>query len=232
MPDMKDGNEIKHLIQAVREAYNPPPETPREEMWAAIEKRLPRAEIVDLSATRRRRAFRLGSPIGLAVAAGVVLLFGIGIGRATGPGTAPAGSGGDAQVAGTQASGYRVAEETTVRPGPKEAALRAAALQHLGQTESLLTMVRSEGGAGFLDPQVGAWARTLLVQTRLLMDAHGTGADPSLGRLMEDLELVLAQIVGATDSETTNGSHARTELDLALRGLEEKEMLARIQAVS
>jgi hypothetical protein len=61
------------------------------------------------------------------------------------------------------------------------------------------------------------------------MDAR-SGEDREIRALLEDLELVLAQIVGVTEGGTTDGSRARTELDLAVRGLENGEMLSRIQA--
>ena len=43
---------------------------------------------------------------------------------------------------------------------------------------------------------MGTWSRGLLAQTRLIMDAQ-ENPDPLLQDLLEDLELVLVQLVGA-----------------------------------
>ncbi len=54
--------------------------------------------------------------------------------------------------------------------------------------------------------------------------------DETVRELLEDLELVLVQIVGVAEA---NGDSAddRSELALALEGLAERDVLARIQAV-
>jgi len=108
-------------------------------------------------------------------------------------------------------------------PGP----FRAAAVEHLEGSEALLTVVRSDARDGGLDPQLRSLAKGMLTQTRLFLDAS-EGGDPELRRIMEDLELVLAQIV-AVDQD---GSRTRTELELALDGLEDREVLSRIQTLS
>jgi hypothetical protein len=91
-------------------------------------------------------------------------------------------------------------------------------------------MVKSDARSGPLDADVGRWARGLLTETRMFLDAPDPG-DPALRNLMEDLELVLVQIVGVAGSKD-EGGRARTELDLTLDGMEKKKIMARIQAVS
>jgi len=56
------------------------------------------------------------------------------------------------------------------------------------------------------------------------------GDDPEMEGLLEDLELVLVQIVGAAELGSGQDARMRTELSLAMRGLEEGEVLPRIQA--
>jgi hypothetical protein len=173
-------------VERVRATYNVPPETPREEMWGAISAGMPsratEVQVVDLDEKRRRRARHL-VPASWAAAAAALVVLGIGIGRMTAlPGEDP---------------GLVAAPSGT-------SALELAAREHLGTTESRLTMVR------------------------LLIDARPDG-DPALSALLEDLELVLVQIVGLTETGTLDEPRTRTELELALRSLEDGEVLSRIQ---
>jgi hypothetical protein len=62
------------------------------------------------------------------------------------------------------------------------------------------------------------------------MDAQGQ-SDPIMTELLEDLELVLVQILGAANAAPGDEAQVRSELDLALDGIEEREVLPRIQAV-
>lgn len=211
------------LGRVLRDTYNPPPPAvPREEMWAAIQARLePRgadgAEVSDLGAARRRRAAgRWARPAwGWAAAAAAVLVLGVGLGRLTAPGGTPVAS-----DAGRGAAGE----------GADAGLLRVAAVEHLGRSETLLRMVRADGAAGRMDPAMGAWAEGLLAQTRLLLDVT-TEEDLSMRELLEDLELVLVQIVGVSGAGGEDQARARSELSLALEGLERREVLPRIQAV-
>jgi len=106
-------------------------------------------------------------------------------------------------------------------------AYRVAVTQHLDRTEALLTSFRAEAAGGVVDAQVGEWAGQMLGNTRLLLDSPAAN-DPKLRTLLEDLELVLAQIAALprkTDSNTT-------EVDLARRAVEEKRLLPRMQTLA
>lgn len=223
-------------VDAVRETYHAPPDAPREEMWAAIqagitgsgEPETGTADVVDLEHERARRrapsdaarASSLRSVAPWAVAAAALLVLGIGIGRwsAAGPvlptGTANTPSG-------------TVAEVTT----PDASGLELAARMHFGRTESLLATVRSDARTGRVDGSVGPWARTLLAQTRLLMDARGETRD-DVQQLLSDLELVLVQVLGATEASGVDEERAREELDLMIRSLERGEILPRIRSAA
>jgi hypothetical protein len=210
------------VTEMLRGRYNAPQETPREEMWAVIQAGLtPRATVHSLDEARARRSAPMRRPFGWAVAAAAVLILGIGIGRMSAPTTqGPTGS----NAAGT-------ATTASSTPGaPDRVVLRAAAVDHLGRTEALLTVVRADARDGKLDPAMGAWARGLLTQTRLLLDSQGT-QDPAMRDLLEDLELVLAQMVRVTHVEGADQARAQNEMNLALRGLEDRDVLPRIQAV-
>jgi hypothetical protein len=223
MPEMHDDS-MGELLRELKEGYNAPPEVPREEMWREIQGRLgesigeagadrdPRPEnVLSFPALRARALGRLNRPAGWAAAAAALLILGLGIGRWTAPEARP-----------------RL--EATASAGPDPGVLRVAALDHLVRTENLLTLVRADARVGKLEPTLGSWARGLLTQTRLFMDAQGE-SDPVMAQLLEDLELVLVQIVGVASAAEGDGPRLQSELDLAVSGIEESEILSRIQAV-
>ncbi len=90
--------------------------------------------------------------------------------------------------------------------------------------------MRADARDGRVDPAMGEWARVLLSQTRLLLDSPNT-TDPAMRDLLGDLELVLVQVVRVTEVEGVDQGRARSEMNLALQGLEERDVLPRIQAV-
>ena len=210
-PDERSTDE---LLERVGRAYNAPPATPRDAMWTAIEARLDApagADMIDLEAERRRRAGRRW-PFAWAAAAAAVLVLGIGIGRMSAP--------------------VPELPRAVVSEDEAPSALTYAAAEHLERTELLLRLVRSDASRGAFDPLTREWAQGLLLETRLLLDAGVAGGEPAMHVLFEDLELVLAQIVGAMGGDAGDGERARSELGLALGGLERSGLLARIEAVA
>jgi hypothetical protein len=200
------------MLEGLKEGYNAPPETPRDDMWHVIEAGLGESGtgVVSLDDARRRLRPAWHRPTAWAAAAAAVLVMGVGIGRMTAPVATPVASvalkGGSANV------------------------MRTVAVEHLGDTEALLTLVKAEARGGRLDPVVRPWAQTLLAQTRLLLDTPN-GVDPDIRELLDDLELALVQIVGVMETDEMNGAQVGVELDLAVRGLDNRELLPRIQAV-
>ncbi|HSG09191.1 MAG TPA: hypothetical protein VLA36_12595 [Longimicrobiales bacterium] len=201
------------LTRLLREEYNAPPPTPRDEMWASIQAGLRKgdARVVSLDAARVRRGLMKRRTFGWASAAAAVLVVGFGLGRFTAPGT--------------------LADAPAALRSPDRQVMRLAAADHLERTETLLRMVRADGTSGQIDPAVGKWAEGLLTQTRLFLDAT-EGDDPAMRELLEDLELVLVQIVGVADAGYRDEERTREELSLALKGIEENNVLGRIQAVT
>jgi hypothetical protein len=90
-------------------------------------------------------------------------------------------------------------------------------------------MVRADARSGRVDPQIGSWATGLLRQTRLLLD-RTERSDPALRALLEDLELVLVQVVGASELGGADEARASAEMSLTLECIEQREVLPRIQA--
>jgi len=203
---------MDEMLNQLRDGYNKPPETPHEEMWGVIEAGLGESapQVVSMEDARRRLRPVWHRPTAWAAAAAAVLVVGVGIGRTMAPEAMP------------------LASAPAVRA--QGSVLQVAAVEHLGRTESLLTLVKADASGGRLDPVVRPWAQSLLTETRLLLDTPG-GVNPEIRELLEDLELVLVQVVGVTDAEEGNGDRAGLELELALRGLDNREVLPRIQAV-
>ncbi len=106
-------------------------------------------------------------------------------------------------------------------------AYRVAVAQHLTRTETLLTSFRAEAAGGQVDGAARDWAGQMLTNTRLLLDSPAAD-DPKLRTLLEDLELVLAQIAALPRQTDPN----TTEVDLARRAVEEKQLLPRMQTLA
>lgn len=130
---------------------------------------------------------------------------------------------------GLPAAGEREAStRLAASPRTAEGALyRVAALETLGGAEALLGAVGGrEGGAPPAETgAIADWSEDMLSETRLLMDSPA-GDDPAIRALLEDLELVLAQLVRL-------GEGATAERDLALieGAVRERQLLHRIRAV-
>ena len=187
---------FENLLRDAARDYHRPPETPRDEMWTVIE-----------AERRRRRAapqvvvlrpmWRWG--IGMAA----VLLVGIAIGRWIRPHVL------------TSPSSPAAAQ-------PSDVAYRLAADQYMGRTEALLAGFRADAPSGQLDPQFVTQARDLLSSTRLLLDSPA-GNDPQLQPLLQDLELVLAQIASLP------AGRDKRDVELIIQGIDQKSVLTRLR---
>lgn len=196
---------FEDFLRRAAPGYRRPPQTPREAMWARIvaeraERKLERA--------RQPSAGQLWVRWGLAAAA--VLAVGIGIGRAIGPRPGPGPSG----------------MRPTGAPAPAgeqvPAAFRIAALDHLRHVETFLTVFQSEARQGSVEQMPGL-ARSLLENTRLLMDSP-VGHDAWMAALLDDVEVVLAQIA------SYGGGRDRGELELIERGIEQRGLLLKLHS--
>ncbi len=215
------------LTRLARDAYHRPPPTPAEPMWAAIEARLAEPaggtdaagghpEGVLPLAPRRPRWARA---TGLAVAASAILALGVGLGRMT--------AGPDAATLAEAPTASRPTGERAGHEANRGGAVAHLATDHLDATASLFTFVRADARAGRVERGVGPWARSLLTDTRLLLDT-GDALDPALRELLYDLEILLAQV--ALLDDTQSPERAREELALILQGLDQQSMMTRLQA--
>ena len=196
--------------------YNSPPETPREEMWAAIQARrdagtreggnegketLHRSNVLPFHRSRVP-AFRFAAGIA------ALLALGIGLGRISAPKAGPT----PAPVIATP--------ETPQRTG--DAAYRITATEHLGQSEAFLTLFRASVRKGGNEQLASATARQLLATNRLLLDSPAA-SDARTRLLLQDLELVLAEIAQLAPRPSS------PDLDLITQGLERGGMMSRLR---
>jgi hypothetical protein len=191
---------------------------PGPHVWRGIAERIGAPDVTlddagdELAARRARKRIRFPW-IQAGAAAAAVLAVGIGIGRMSkGPATLPP-SYVEAPAPGTPMTGD---------------AYRVAVAQHLSRTETLLASFRADAAGGTVDASTGDWAGQMLSTTRLLLDSPAAD-DPKLRTLLEDLELVLAQIAALPRSDTDTET---TEVDMARRAVEEKQLLPRMQTLA
>ena len=207
---------FNELMRDAAHTYRNPPETPLDEMWAAIDGQLAAqparaTDVRPITATPTRRM-----PQWIAIAA--TLVIGVGIGRYSSlletkasVSTAPTAVGTVATVAALPADSAVINTTYGVETS-----------KYLGQTAALLIALPSEIKGGRANQQFVGRASELLTTTRLLIDSPASN-DPSMRNLLEDLELVLAQVV------RLQNNHSRTEIDLINRALEQRDVLPRLR---
>ena len=135
-----------------------------------------------------------------ATAAAAVLALGIGIGRVS------------------------VGPETTTWEGPSANATtyRLAAQEHLSQSEAFLTLFRTSLEERTDHRLASASARQLLATNRLLLDSPAA-VEPATRLLLEDLELVLAEIAQLSPRSREQ------DLQLIRDGIERGNMMPRLR---
>jgi hypothetical protein len=190
---------LDERIQEAARGYNAPPATPREAMWARISeaRRAGRAESGPEPRVVPLRRWRWA---GLAAAAAAILAVGVGIGR--GP-------------LGPEAHPW-------TGPTTNAAAYRLAAQEHLGQSEAFLTLFRASLRQSGDHRLASASARQLLATNRLLIDSPAA-VDPATRLLLEDLELVLAEIAQLSPSSRAE------DLELIRDGIERGDVMPRLR---
>lgn len=198
MTEERFGQQVGGMIRE----FDPVPDTPVEEIWMGVQ-----------AARRNRRpqplAWRRPSLVwALSVAATLVL--GIAIGRSWTP------------QPGTMTTDSLASASGAELEAPPE--FRMAAADYLASTQALLTAFPSGAREG-RGQEVAAWARQLLLDTRLLMDSPAA-VDPQLHPLLSDLELVLAQIAAIRVEDEPS------EIELIEDGIQQNRVLARLRVAA
>jgi len=202
----------KQFEEFVRDAardYNEVPETPRDAMWARID---------EVRRARRvaTKVVSFGSPWvrwGVGIAAALVLGIGIGMNL-------------DRLLSDGRAGSPAITAEQPGQGGDGEGdVLRLVAMGHMSQSEAFLTMFRNDVQAGRIDDQTAGAARELLTTTRLLQSSS-VYADPRMGELLDDLELILVQIA------QLNAGDRHDDADLVAQGMEQRGVLLKLRAAA
>jgi hypothetical protein len=186
---------LNELLDDARRTWPLPPEPDYQAMWERIE----REAFAGARITKRTPSWRIFS-VGLAAA----LMMGIGLGR----------------FSMEEAPAPTVA---TVTSTPASSVYDRAASELLGRTVALLTSLPAEGRSVGAGERFSNQATELLTSTRLLLDSPAA-SDARFKDLLEDLELVLAQIAMLQSGRT------RQEIDLITDALEERDVMPRIRS--
>lgn len=194
---------MNEKYRAAAAGYNAPPELSRadlDEMWQAIDAGDSRAA---RPVARRARWVSMRTIASMAA----VLLVGVAIGRFSARRS-------PAEVA----DAGRVTRDSLAVPEPYQ----STTSRYLGQAAALLVSLPANGRADRADDRYLGRAHDLLLTTRLLLDSPAA-EDPRLRALLEDLELVLAQVVRLQTDEGT------TELELIRQALDQRDVLPRLR---
>lgn len=203
MRDVDEGVPLEPWIQALAEEVTfPSSETvPRDMMWARIQRQRREAGTLEGASAENARGRGWRSPwLVRATGVAAVLVGGVAVGRYLMPVT---GVMTPSMVTSTSVSAHTDSiaalgigpDALAAMPFSSEPA-RVAMEEHLVRTVALLTTVRDDDPAYGPGADISAWARELLGTTRMLIDEPQLG-DERTRRLLQDLELVLAQIVQA-----------------------------------
>jgi hypothetical protein len=186
-------------------------------MWEAIEARhfgAPVVSLTDRAPARGRtsRRFRFGAPSWgvLVVGMAATLMLGVGLGRMA-PTIAPVYT--DQRDVGRY-------DYWTANAEP----YRQATTQYLGETVALLASLPAAARDGQPDARFVTQAGDLLSTTRLLLDSPAAASDPRLKNLLEDLELVLAQL------SRLPAEHGGPELNLIAEALVQRDVVPRLRS--
>lgn len=208
---MSQDPELDPRLAALVRGYREPPPVPRAEIWAGIAatRGTPGAPLPFVPRPRPRPRLR---PVwtGLGVAALILLGFAIGRlapGRAAAPAPAVATRPAAPDTAGT-------------------AAFTLAAAEHLQQTETFLTLFRASVATGRESDIAPGTARELLTTNRLLLDSPAARS-PATRELLQDIELVLAQI-----AQLPAERQRTVDAELINQGIDDTHMLVRIRSAA
>lgn len=201
---------FESLMRDAAQTFRKPPEPDLDGMWAEIERETWGAS------TQPARIEARGFTRASGWLAAATLVIGIGLGRAS--------SFTRTEATTTQPQRVAVVDNATPMHNDTsfDAPYSAETSQYLGQTAALLIALPAEARSGHPDDKFVGKAAELLTRTRLLLDSPAAN-DTQMRSLLEDLELVLAQVV-----RLQNGTN-RTEVDLINRALEQRDVIPRLR---
>ena len=195
---------LNELLDDARRTWPMPPEPDYAAMWGRIEREaFPDVRVEKPTRSPSWRTFSLGLA--------ATLVIGVGLGRLS-----------MKQLAAPTEAAPAVAAASSESATPASNAYDKVASELLGRTVVLLTSLpaeaRNSSGERFSNQAI-----ELLTSTRLLLDSPAA-SDVRFKDLLEDLELVLAQIAMLQSGRT------RQEIDLITDALEERDVVPRLRS--
>ena len=254
---MKDDRMDELIIRAARD-YNEPGETPREDLWARIQAERQGGIRSGVRSRGGRRWWAVAGIAAAAVlAVGIVIGRRIErsltpetrtiaksapsarpeSGTVPRPVQTAPTAGRESIVAElrtetrkTDESARRLAENDARNSSPTESdnlAYRLVLLRHLAGSEAMITAFRSSARSGEVDAEIANWSRELLSTTRML--EHSPAAqDPTMKRLLDDLDLVIVQIA----RYATTGKSNPDDLDLIDQSITKRGVLTKLRSTA
>lgn len=210
---------LQRLMEEAAPTYRLPKDPPLDAMWARIEREHFDASTHTAAAVTHPNTLPLRGARGirrwLAPAAGIAatLLVGIGIGRFTSQPAADLPLVADARDAADSVGGARI----DVDP------LNRTTSEYLD--EAALLLVSLPRDVQSVDASFVSDARQMLTRTRLLLDSP-MAADPKMRDMLEDLELLLAQVV------RLRAAPRAEELTFIADAMDERDMVPRLRTVA
>jgi hypothetical protein len=247
---MNDDQMDELLIQGTRD-YNEPNAVPRDEMWSRIAEARRAAVTPKPAPSKTWRWIGIAAAAAIMLAVGITI--GRRLERETPgaqnvaqvPTTRDSGTAVVAKNATpkndsvipqlrdeTRNTEKRVRELATTEAAPSnrrnaepDLAYRLVMLRHIAGSEAMITAFRASVRRGEVDKQIADWARELLGTTRLL-EASPVSEDPTMKRLLDDLDLVLMQIA----QYTTRGTVNTEELELIEESINKRGVIAKLRS--
>lgn len=206
------------MIAREAKGYRSESQPPADAMWSRIELDVARAIKRKPGVTGVTRYWPwLAAGAGIAAA----LVIGVALGRRGALGRPDTAHVATVNTAGTSASFATISADSL-----RSLQTRVATLNHLAQVEVFLTEVRADLRTGRNTADRDDRSRSLLTRTRLLM-ANDAGQAPAVERLLQDLELVLAEIAVLPDS----GGRGSVDVRLLKERLSAGTVLPRIRTI-
>lgn len=208
---------LQHLIDEAAPTYRLPKDPPLDAMWDRIEREHFDATAVLAPAATRTKVVPLRGAMGmrrwLAPLAGIAatLLVGIGIGRFT---AQPAS---EVPMVANATDLDSLGVPTAVDP------LKRTTSEYLDEAAQLLVSLPRDVNS--VDASFVADARQMLTRTRLLLDSP-MAAEPRMRDMLEDLELLLAQVV------RLRAAPRAEELTFIADAMDERDMVPRLRTVA
>ena len=202
-----DDRRLDELLNDAKRSYRAPPNADLDAIWSRVESEAFAAP--QLNPVRRAPSWRV-----FAGAMAATLVLGVALGRVTAVNEQSASI-----ATAARQSNARLASNIATDPYQRQTQ------EFLGRAALLLASLPSNGRPGLPDDRLNEQARQLLGTTRLLLDSP-VGHEQRMKDLLEDLELVLAQVA------RLQTQHRGEALSLINEAMQARDVVPRIRTAA